>query len=128
MRSPELRPRRRDAGYVTAETAVVVPSLVLLLVMALWGVMAAARQIQCVDAARAGARAAARGESPEGVRAAVRSAAPSGTQTRTRRSGELVRVRVRVPLPGPGSLTVRVGATAAALDEEKAGASGDAER
>ncbi|WP_399552632.1 TadE family type IV pilus minor pilin, partial [Streptomyces sp. YIM 98790] len=39
-----------------------VPCLVVLLGMVLWGLGAVATQLQCGDAARAGARAAARGE------------------------------------------------------------------
>jgi hypothetical protein len=52
------------------------PALVTVLAIALWGVSAAAAQLACVDAARAGARAAARGEPSAAVRAAVLQAAP----------------------------------------------------
>ena len=110
-----------DEGYVTAETAVVVPALVLLVGMLLWGVMAAAGQIQCVDGARAGARAAARGEQGEAVRSAVRSAAPHGAVVRTVREGELVRVRVRARTAGPGPLTLALSAEAVAMAEDGAG-------
>jgi hypothetical protein len=63
-------------GSITAETAVAFPALVVVLATALWGVSAAAAQVACVDAARAGARAAARGEPQTEVRAAVLRAAP----------------------------------------------------
>jgi Flp pilus assembly protein TadG len=63
-------------GSVTVETAVAFPALVVVLAVALWGVSAAAAQVACVDAARAGARAAARGEPETAVRAAVLQAAP----------------------------------------------------
>jgi hypothetical protein len=106
---------------VTAEAAVVIPSLVLLLAVLLWSVMAAAAHIQCVDAARAGARAAARGETPGGVRAAVLTAAPRGAEIRTMREGELVRVEVRVRTAGPGPLTLGLRSDAVALSEDSVG-------
>lgn len=36
---------RGDAGFVTAETAVAMPALVLLAALLIWGVLAAAAQI-----------------------------------------------------------------------------------
>ncbi|MDG4866087.1 TadE family type IV pilus minor pilin, partial [Streptomyces sp. T-3] len=63
--------RLGDGGYVTAEAAVVIPALVLLGVALLWALMTASAQIRCVDAARAGARAAARQEEPGAVVAAA---------------------------------------------------------
>ncbi|NEE32158.1 hypothetical protein G3M53_42765, partial [Streptomyces sp. SID7982] len=51
--------RAGDRGAVTAETAVVIPVLAAFTLALLWALMAAADQIRCVDAARAGARAAA---------------------------------------------------------------------
>jgi len=117
-----------DDGYVTAETAVVVPALVLLFGMLLWGVMAAAEHIQCVDGARAGARAAARGEKEGAVRSAVRSVAPRGAAVETVREGEMVRVRVRARSTGPGPLTVGLSAEAVAMAEEGVGVAAGAGR
>ncbi|WP_233221472.1 TadE family type IV pilus minor pilin [Streptomyces carminius] len=107
----------QEAGYVTAETAVVVPSLVVLLGMVLWAVAAVAAQIGCVDAAGAGARAVARDEPPERVRRAVRAVAPRGAAVETAREGELVRVRVTARAAGPGPLAVELGAEAVAYAE-----------
>ena len=59
---------RTDRGSATAETAVVLPVLVLLLATALWALGAISIQLSCVEAARAAARAAARGEPEEEVR------------------------------------------------------------
>ena len=70
----------RERGSVTAEIAVALPALMIVLAVALWGVTAAAAQVACVDAARTGARAAARGESPAAVRTAVLKAAPPGAR------------------------------------------------
>ncbi|WP_406319298.1 pilus assembly protein [Streptosporangium sp. NBC_01639] len=105
-------------GSVTAETAVVLPALVVVLAAALWAVAAIGAQLECVDAARAGARAASRGESLEQVRGGARSAAPAGAHVVVSRGAETTRVevsaRVRprwgVSLP---SVTVRAVAVSA---------------
>ncbi|MGW0313514.1 TadE family type IV pilus minor pilin [Streptomyces flavidovirens] len=112
---------RADRGYVTAEAAVVVPALVLFAMTLVWALMATAAQIQCVDAARAGARAAARQE-PEGASvAAARQAAPSGARVTIGREGDLVRVTVEAPTPGIGSLALTLRAEAVAPAEESVG-------
>ncbi|WP_329134725.1 pilus assembly protein [Streptomyces sp. NBC_01476] len=114
---------RGDSGYVTAETAVVIPVLVALAALLVWGLMAGAAQVRCVDAARAGAREAARsGETAAAVQAA-RAAAPGGAEVSVERSGGMVRVRVTVPLP---RFPVPLGSEADALDEAalESGASG----
>lgn len=117
--------RAADGGYVTAEAAVVLPTLALFTTMLLWGVMAAAAQIQCVDAARAGARAAARSEPVAQVRAAALSAAPPGAEVALERSGDLVRVRVTARSLGPGplsgALSADLRAEATALAEDMVG-------
>jgi hypothetical protein len=82
------------AGYVTAETAMVLPVLALLLAVALWAVAVGSAQLGCVDAARDGARAAARGESDAAASAAARSAAPTGAIVELRHQGSFVVVVV----------------------------------
>jgi hypothetical protein len=69
---------RRDLGMVTAELAVALPAVVLVLAICLAGVSAGIDQIRCVDAARLGARAAARGDTAGASRAAALTAAPPG--------------------------------------------------
>lgn len=114
-RSERAGPAAADRGYVTAETAMVIPALVALTALLIWGLMAAAAQVRCVDAARAGARAAARSETPAEVRKVTREAAPAGAEVRVARDGDLVRVWVTVPRPRfPITLT----AQAAALAED----------
>ncbi|GAA2939315.1 TadE family type IV pilus minor pilin [Streptomyces enissocaesilis] len=114
---------RGDRGYVTAEAAVVVPALVLLTMALVWALMATSAQIQCVDAARAGARAVARQE-PEGASvAAARQAAPRGARVTLGREGDLVRVAVEAPAPGLGALSLTLRAEAVARAEESVGAS-----
>ncbi|MFJ3276502.1 pilus assembly protein [Streptomyces sp. NBC_01707] len=134
MRSSERRPPGRgsgegrggggggDRGAVTAEAAMVIPVLALFALALIWALMAASAQIRCVDAARAGARAAARSEPEEQVLAAARSAAPDRARVDLERAGELWRVRVAAPTPGPGPLTLTLSAEAAALAEDTVGA------
>ena len=54
--------QRGDSGSATAELAASLPALVLLLVVGVSALTAVRTQIECVDAAREVARAAARGE------------------------------------------------------------------
>lgn len=95
---------RSSRGSVTAETAVVLPALMVMLAAALWMLAAAGARIECIDAARAGARAAARGEAPEAVRSMTRRVAPEGAQVVLRRTGEMVRVSVRADVRPVGSV------------------------
>ncbi|WP_436232817.1 TadE family type IV pilus minor pilin [Actinacidiphila alni] len=112
---------RPDGGYVTAEAAMVIPVLVALTAALIWGLMAAAAQVRCVDAARAGARAAARSEAPGDVRRVAREAAPPGARVSVTRSGDLIRVTVTVPAP---RFPITVRAEAVALAEDAVGGGG----
>lgn len=100
---------------VTAETAVALPALVILLGGLLVLIAAVSAQLRCVDAAREGARAAARGDAPGSVVRIARSAAPSGAQVSVSKGDTKVTVTVtaRTPLLGGlgGSVTVRASAT-----------------
>ena len=114
--------RAGDRGFVTAEAAVVLPVLVTFTLALVWALMAASAQIQCVDAARAGARAMAR-QDPEGSAvASAKRVAPRGAKVAVSREGDLVRVAVEAAAPGPGVLSVRLRADAVALAEETVGA------
>lgn len=66
--------RRADRGFVTAEAAMVLPVLVMFATALVWGLLVVAAQIQCVDAARTGARAAARQDAPDAVVGVTREA------------------------------------------------------
>ncbi|GGP74783.1 TadE family type IV pilus minor pilin [Streptomyces melanogenes] len=113
--------RDADQGFVTAEAAVVIPTLAAFALALMWGLMAAVAQIECLDAARAGARAAARSEAEPAVLAAARSAAPAGARVELRRDGDLWRVRVEAPTPGPRALALTLSGDAAALAEDTVG-------
>lgn len=82
---------------VTAETAVVLPALVALLALLLSVLGHALDQASIVDAARSGARLAARGESSEVVRSAVLAEAPDGSTVTITENGPNVAVAVSAP-------------------------------
>ncbi|MFV2119460.1 TadE family type IV pilus minor pilin [Streptomyces sp. Act-28] len=106
---------------MTAEAALAVPALVVFTTTLLWGLVAAAAQIQCVDAARAGARAVARSEPQASAVETARTAAPDGARVVVERVGDLWRVRVEAPAPGPVSWRLTLRAEAAALAEDSVG-------
>jgi Flp pilus assembly protein TadG len=108
---------------VTAETAVVLPVLLLVLAAAVAAVTVVGAQVRCVDAAREGARAAARGEDVAAVRALVARAAPAGAEVRVSVGPEEVQVVVsaRISPLGPVPLSAPVSAEAVALVEPGAG-------
>ncbi|WP_327289599.1 TadE family type IV pilus minor pilin [Streptomyces sp. NBC_01198] len=95
-----------------------IPVLVVLAGLLVWGVAAVGAQVECVDAARAGARAAARSEPAPDVVKVARAAAPSGARVSAGREGDLVTVRVTVPWP---HFPVTLKARAAALAEDTVG-------
>lgn len=89
---------------VTAELAVAIPSVVLVLALCLVAVRAGIDQIRCVDAARIAGRSAARGDGAATVRALASEAAPAGAQVQVGGSGGQVRVTVSVRTGGWGVL------------------------
>ena len=120
---------RGHSGSVTAEFAVALPAFIAVLALGLGAVAAATAEVRCVDAARAGARAIARGETPAAAVAAARAAAPAGASVVIHRSGDEVRVEVRgrVSLLGPAGghhLGLGVGAVEQATLEPGVTASG----
>ncbi|WP_433228248.1 TadE family type IV pilus minor pilin [Actinomadura formosensis] len=87
----------------TAEIAVALPALVLITAVALWALVAVSVQLTCTDAARTGARAAARGESLTAVRDLVVRAVPKGATVRVRRDEATVHVDVSAPVEPPAA-------------------------
>ena len=96
---------------VTAETAVVLPVLLVVLAAAIWVLASVAGQLRCVDAARVGARAAARGDVTQDVTAAAARVAPAGAQVRVVRSGDEVTVEVAAQVQPFGAALSRLPAT-----------------
>ena len=97
------------------------PVLVLLVGVLVWGVLVGAAQVRCVDAAREAARAAARGDPQDRVLDVARRTAPGGASVTVSESGDTVEVRVSAVSRAPGALggllSVPVGATAVAARE-----------
>ncbi|WP_369130938.1 TadE family type IV pilus minor pilin [Modestobacter roseus] len=115
-----------EDGMVTAETAVVLPVLLVVLAGAVAAVVVVAAQLRCVDAAREGARAAARGEPAAVVERVAGAAGPDGAVVGQGSSGDTVTVTVAAvvaPL-GPVPWRVTVTATATAVVEPAARGSG----
>jgi hypothetical protein len=103
---------------VTAEIAVALPALVLVLAVALWAVRIASTQAACTDVARSGARAAARGESLPAVRTRIAQALPPGARVEVERDGETSTVKIVVSVRPPAAgglppLLIKTHATAA---------------
>lgn len=93
------RRRHGERGAATAELAVALPSLLIVLALALAAVDLGLAQVRCVDAARLGARSLARGETEAAALGQVRAAAPSDAAVTVGRVGDRVRVSVAAPLP-----------------------------
>jgi len=91
----------------TAEFAVVLPAIVLVLALSLGAMGLALDQIRCVDAARAGARAASRGDSHRAVLLVAARAAPSQSEVSMTTTSDLVTVSVVSRPRGAGGLLPR---------------------
>ena len=114
-RRPPLRAAGRDAGAITAELALALPAVVLVLAVLLVTAAAGAAQLRAADAARTGARLAALGHTDAQVAAAVRQIA-GGAEARVLRNPPWVVVEVVARAPGAwftaGPLAVSASATA----------------
>ncbi len=102
----------RAQGAVSAEFALALPAVLLLLAVVLAIGTSVSAQLRCGDAARAGARWAARGETPAAVAEVAHQLAPTGAVVAVRTSGDLVSVSVRarvrlVPWLGTHSVEAR---------------------
>lgn len=101
--------RRDDRGLATAELAVALPAVVLVLALCLTAMALGVDHVRAEDAARAGARAASRGEPAAVVREIAASRAPKGADVRIQTGPDSVSVEVVAParvrlLPGlPGA-------------------------
>ena len=104
---------------VTAETAVVLPVLLMVLAGAVAAVVVVGAQLRCVDAAREGARAAARGEPAGVVTDLAARAAPDGATIALGSAGDQVSVTVAATVSplGPFPWRIEVSATATGVRE-----------
>lgn len=84
---------------VTAEVAVALPVLVLVLAISLSAISLGVDSVRCQDAARVAVRDLARGESAGRAHSDAQAALPHGSQVSSSRSGERVTVTVLTPSP-----------------------------
>ncbi|GAB3660238.1 hypothetical protein GCM10027589_21870 [Actinocorallia lasiicapitis] len=95
------------------------PALMAVAAIALWAIAAAAAKVACVDAARAGARAAARGEPPESIRSDALTAAPPNSTVTLTQNPDTTRLTItatyrpppHLPLPALTFITTAEAAT-----------------
>jgi Flp pilus assembly protein TadG len=102
--APRAQPFRgsgKDRGAVTAEFAVALPAVLLLLALLLAGSAAGITQLRLEEAARAGARALARGEDAGAVDAIVRRLAGTSASSSVVADGEWLSVTVSSRVSGP---------------------------
>ncbi|OMH34433.1 TadE family type IV pilus minor pilin [Tersicoccus sp. Bi-70] len=116
-------PPSRQRGAVTAELAVTLPAVVLLLALLVTGAVAGMTQVRVEGAARAAVRALARGDAAPTATALALAQAGAGARVSIIGAGAQVRVRVeqRVPVLGGVVLPLSVAAEATA-SREAAGA------
>jgi Flp pilus assembly protein TadG len=108
--APSPRRLRDSAGSVTAEMAVLLPTLVLVAATLAWLVGLGVAQVQCVDAARDAARALARAEPDHVAMDLARQAAPDGAHVRLNEVDGVVEVEVSYRATPPGGLLGSVAA------------------
>lgn len=92
-----------DRGSVTAEFAVALPAVLLLLAVLLGGIRLGGLQLLAQDAAADAARALGRGEGDAAVRSRLAGVLP-GASLAVDRGGDLVCVHVGVPPAGLAAL------------------------
>jgi len=102
-----------DEGSVTAELAVALPAVVVVLLLVLGVGAASVEQVRVVDAARTGARVAAVGDDDGAVRAAAQRLAGPGADVGIERDPPWVTVSVRAAVVAG----IQVGASASAWVE-----------
>ncbi|WP_211236576.1 TadE family type IV pilus minor pilin [Arthrobacter castelli] len=93
--------RTSQVGSVTAELAVTLPALTAILALLLVGAVVGVTQLRLEEAARAGARAAARGEPATVVVSTAQRIAGPGADVDVAESGRWARVRVSGTVEGP---------------------------
>jgi hypothetical protein len=114
--------RQRDVGgSVTAEAAVALPAVVVVLGVIVAVASVAVGQVRCVDAARAAVRLPARCETGRSVVSRAASIAPAGAAVATGVSGAEAVVEVRAAVDLPLGLRVDVGSRAVADLEPTSG-------
>ncbi len=100
---------------MTAEFAIALPAVLLLLGLSLGAVAVSAGQVRAQDAAADAARAAARGDAASTIAARLERQVPGAT-LRSWRDDDLVCASVELPVSGPAALLgIRPAASSCAL-------------
>jgi Flp pilus assembly protein TadG len=97
-----------DRGAVTAETALALPSLLLVAAVVIAGIAWAGQAVRCQSAAGELARAITREESPARIADLEQRVLPVGATAQRVEDGSIVRVKVRWQPTGGGPAWVRV--------------------
>jgi Flp pilus assembly protein TadG len=102
-RAPDAQCLRQptERGAVTAEFAVALPAVLLLLAMLLSGAAAGVTQLRLEEGARAGARALARGDDSAAVERIVRTLSGTSASATVAADGEWLSVTVTDRVGGP---------------------------
>jgi Flp pilus assembly protein TadG len=100
------KPRSSMTGAVTAEFAVALPAVLLLLALLLSGAAAGVTQLRLEEAALAGARALARGEDAAAAEGIVRTLAGTSAAVSVVPDGEWLHVTVADRVGGPLAATL----------------------
>jgi len=106
---------RGEGGSATAEFALTLPAVVLVLVLGVGALHAASTQVRLQDAVADAARLLSRGEPDARVRAVVASA-EAAASLRAAREGDLVCATATVPVRVVGFIELELGASSCALD------------
>ena len=101
-------------GAVTAEFAVAIPAVIVLLAVLLSAAAAGVSQLRAEEAARAAARSIARGGGADGAGQEVARVAGPTAAHRVEAGGGVVTVRVTLPVSGPFAAAAGLRASAAA--------------
>ena len=104
--SKSSRRRAGSRGAVTAEFAVTLPAVLLLLAMLLAGAAAGVTQLRLEEGARAGARALARGDDSAAVGRIVRTLSGASASAVVASEGEWLSVTVTDRVGGPLGATI----------------------
>ncbi|MEV7662900.1 TadE family type IV pilus minor pilin [Paenarthrobacter sp. NPDC089316] len=110
-----------EYGAVTAEFAVALPAVVLLLAFLLAGGAAGITQLRLEEAVRAGARASARGETRDSVENTVRRLAGEGVSSSLTDDGGWLTVTASSPVEGALGPLIPWRLTASAAARAEAG-------
>lgn len=107
------RQREGERGSITAELALALPAVLLVVILGVGGLFAAATHVQLQDGAADAARLAARGESPGRAASAITTVVPGGGASVSHR-GDLVCVTASATAPIAG-VEIPLTATSCAL-------------